>query len=435
MINSRQIGKPKLFFTNEWLLFGLKRHIQMTKTKKMLFIGHAYHLKTKSSFFIIDLLKTKYDIDFFFFDPQKDDDGAYAKLKKKSYDVLVIWQVMPSLKKLQKYVRFQKSVYFPMYDYYRAWGLSHPNWPEYRQTQIICFSKIMESELRSAGFSTRYIQYFPKPAVVDSWGDKHKVFFWQRTEDITIEAVLTLLAKTDIRSIHMHKAIDPGFRFFIPPEEWLDKTTYSVWFETKDEMRRCVETATFFIAPRLYEGIGMTMLEAMACGRCVIAPNLSTANEYIVDGYTGYLYDPQNPQPIDTKKAEQIQKQAYEYICLGYKKWEEEKYRILDWIEEPVVLQCSEDICLKQVLPPQWYQKTIIPGIYSRDKKNRKTFYICHLPLFQIKINNRQTKKTYSLFKTIPLLRIKQNMSRTKTTYLLFNILPLLQIKTKRTFE
>ena len=81
MINSRQIGKPKLFFTNEWLLFGLKRHIQMTKTKKMLFIGHAYHLKTKSSFFIIDLLKTKYDIDFFFFDSQKDD-GAYAKLKK-----------------------------------------------------------------------------------------------------------------------------------------------------------------------------------------------------------------------------------------------------------------------------------------------------------------------------------------------------------------
>lgn len=407
----------------------------MTQTKKMLFIGHAYHLKTKSSFFIIDLLKTKYDMDFFFFDPQKDDDDVYAKLEKKTYDVLVIWQVMPSLKKLKKYIQFQKSVYFPMYDQYVYAGLSHPKWPEYRQTQIICFSKTMESELKNAGFSTRYIQYFPKPEVVDTWGDKHKVFFWQRTEDITIETVLTLLAKTDIHCIHMHKAVDPGARFFIPPQEWMDKTTYSVWFETKEEMRRCIETATFFIAPRLYEGIGMSMLEAMACGRCVIAPNLATANEYIIDGYTGYLYDPQNPKPIDTSEAKKIQKQAYEYICSGYKKWEEEKYRILNWIEEPAMFQHSKNISLKKKCTPQQYQKTSIPGIYFKVKQNKKTFYAFYVPLFQIKTSKRRQKITYSLFKIIPLLRIKQNLSQTKTRVLLFGLLPLLQIKTKRTFE
>ncbi len=381
----------------------------MIQKPKMLFIGHVYHLKTKSSRFITEMLETRYEIDYFYFDPASDNNSAYDSLSKKSYDVLVIWQVMPSLVQLRKKIKFKKSVYFPMYDQYVGLGgfLNH-RWAEYQQTQLICFSRKMADELTSAGLSTHYIQYFPKPISVDSWGDVHKVFFWQRTEDITIDKVLTLLQNEDIQSIHMHKVVDFGHRFFIPPEKWLDKTTYSIWFDTKEEMRTCIETAAFFIAPRLYEGIGMTMLEAMACGRCVIAPDLSTANEYIVHGKTGYLYHPGNPEPLDIKDVRQIQQNAYDYICVGYQQWEREKMRIFDWIDEPVQFNAKLYNEKMTSVIKKRYQTTRIPGIRYRKSKNKTSFYLGRFPIWRIKENKKQTRVKHLLFGLIPVMIIRK---------------------------
>jgi glycosyltransferase involved in cell wall biosynthesis len=53
--------------------------------------------------------------------------------------------------------------------------------------------------------------------------------------------------------------------------------------------------AKVFILPSLYEGFGLTALEAMACGTPVIASNISALPEVVDDG--GILID-----PLDTKK-------------------------------------------------------------------------------------------------------------------------------------
>ncbi len=54
--------------------------------------------------------------------------------------------------------------------------------------------------------------------------------------------------------------------------------------------------ACLFIYPSLYEGFGLPVLEAMACGKAVIASNVSAIPEIVGDA--GVLVDPQNPEEI-----------------------------------------------------------------------------------------------------------------------------------------
>ena len=62
-----------------------------------------------------------------------------------------------------------------------------------------------------------------------------------------------------------------------------------VWKNRQNYLRELEKFHVYF-APRKYEGIGMTFLEAMAMGMCVVAENAPTANEYILSGKNGILY-------------------------------------------------------------------------------------------------------------------------------------------------
>ena len=77
----------------------------------------------------------------------------------------------------------------------------------------------------------------------------------------------------------------------------------------------------------------MSFLEAMASGRCVIAPDYPTMNEYIKNGETGFLYNYKKPELLTILNVREIQKNTAEYIKQGYEKWEKEKYKIFDYIE------------------------------------------------------------------------------------------------------
>ena len=57
----------------------------------------------------------------------------------------------------------------------------------------------------------------------------------------------------------------------------------------------------------------MGFLKAMAMGRCVIAPNTPTMNEYIEDGINGFLYDLRNLSPLKIENVREIQKNAENY--------------------------------------------------------------------------------------------------------------------------
>lgn len=358
----------------------------MTK-QKLLYIGHSYHNKTKSTQFLKDMLAEQYEVETFDFDPYTDNINThFMSLKGQSFDVVVIFQIMPHLNELKKVINFKKSAFFPMYD--GVPGRDNPIWFEYKDTQIINFSKTLHEELKKIGFSSHYIQYFPRPIDTKNMGKTNSVFFWQRINQINANLVAKLLAKTKISHLHFHKAIDPNHQITMPDMNC--RITFSEWFETREEMQAKMQESALYIAPRLYEGIGMSFLEAMAMGRCVIAPNNPTMNEYIEDGKNGFLYDWQNPQPLEIKRIRTIQKNTLQYIKDGYAKWEKEKYKILDWL---------------------------IADLETDEKKIEKHY------AEKMKIT------IYKLFSFIPILKSKRTSCSLK--FYLFGFLPLISIKKK----
>lgn len=378
--------------------------------QKLLYIGHSYHNKTKSTAFLKEMLAKYYDIEILNFDPYTDNMKTHFKsLKGKDFDVVVLFQIMPSLDKLKKYIKFKHCAFFPMYD-----GVpprDNTIWYEYRDVNIINFSKTLHDELKGIGFSSYYFQYFPKPIKVSNWGDEKSIFFWQRINKININTLEQLIDFKKIKHIHFHHAIDPMHEFVEPSESIAKKATNSTWFDTREDMQEQMQKSAIYIAPREYEGIGMSFLEAIAMGRCVIAPNYPTMNEYITNGENGILYDLNNLEKLDLSDIKKIQKRTQKYIIDGYKQWEQCKWKIIDILTTKPVINSTT--LRKKYLT---HKKPELNHIY-------KLFGI--LPILQVV--GKPDRLMYKLFGILPVVLIRGGESR-KRVYL-FGI-PVLKIKT-----
>lgn len=302
--------------------------------KRLLYIGHSYHNKTKSTRFLKELLETKYQLTVLDFNPEDDSYEKLSVLNGQFFDVVVLFQIAPDLNKLKQFLRTKQWVFFPMYD--AVENATFDFWFSFKEAKIINFSKTLHEKIKSFGLDTHYIQYFPQPIEKKEPSQKGVVYFWQRVSSIQLALVEKLFSKIKLKKIFLHKALDPSHHFEEPSQELQEKIEYSSWYNTKEEMLKSCQKASIYIAPRPTEGIGMSFLEAMAMGLCVVANNKPTMNEYIEHKKTGILYDLENPESLEAFDALEIGKNAQNYIRQGYLQWEKEKYHILKWIEEPV---------------------------------------------------------------------------------------------------
>ena len=117
--------------------------------KKLLYVGHAYHKKTKSVGFLQELFESRYEVHYFADDPQSPARfEELAKLPVKEFDLLVVFQIMPSIKEIKQFVSFKQGIFFPMYDYYfGCTPLSHPIWNEYKDFMIINFAEAAHKDM------------------------------------------------------------------------------------------------------------------------------------------------------------------------------------------------------------------------------------------------------------------------------------------------
>lgn len=288
--------------------------------------------------FLRELLKTKYDYYEVAFDGDSQQWVGDSVLFRAHYDILVLFQVPISIQVLRDALQFDQAVYFPMFDACGEAPISF--WENFKDFIIINFSAALHQQLLDIGLTSRYVQYFPKPVKIEDWGQSDSAFFWQRT-NITINTVAKMLQSLGVNKVHQHIAPDPHFEQVPLAPEFADSFTLSEshWFETRDDMLQVMAASSVYVAPRSYEGIGMSFLEAMAMGRCVLAVDHPTMNEYIVHGVTGVLYPDGSTRFWDNveytpEKIRDIQRNACHYIAKGYDKWEKEKYLILDWVEE-----------------------------------------------------------------------------------------------------
>lgn len=325
--------------------------------KKMLYIGHIYHLKTKSNLFLIKLLEEEYIITFISYDPYEDQYIGIEEALNEEYDVLLLWQIMPQLSFLVERFNFHQGVLFPMYDYLVS--LEDEVWNNFRDFKIINFCRKVHEDLIHRGYNSYYIQYFPRTLEAEDIGSLKSVFFWQRMENINVNVIEKLFENEEIECIHVHKSMDPEQKYIEPHDKFKFKIEYSDWFDSLEDMHLIMEKSAFYVAPRLYEGIGMSFLEAMAMGRFVIAPDTPTMNEYITDGVNGVLYNLSEVKPISVHDVRRIQENAKQYIKNGYKNWEKNKYKILEWMKE-------------EVPKPQ---VTVITVVKNAVKEGRKKFF------------------------------------------------------------
>jgi starch synthase len=69
----------------------------------------------------------------------------------------------------------------------------------------------------------------------------------------------------------------------------------------KEKVIQLYSHAEAFICPSIYEPFGIINLEAMACKAPVIASRVGGIKEVVVDGETGFLVDPDNPEQLAEK--------------------------------------------------------------------------------------------------------------------------------------
>lgn len=262
---------------------------------KALFVDHAYHNSTKSSGFMLDLLKEYFDVDVIFVEPGSRDLNKTIKFRDVKYDFVVLWQVDWFA---TYFLRLGiKTIIIPMFD--GSSNLDPIHWRVAKDAFFINFSLKLHNIITTNNGNSIYVKYFPdtnrlkKLSVREkNSGDKPTAFFWERRPDTLINSneVCRMLSKT-ISHLHIHQAPDPGLVSSKVPENLPFTVSISTWFKHPEEYLKCVSDHDIYVAPRYSEGIGMGFLEAMALGKVVVAHDESTHNEYILNNKNGILFN------------------------------------------------------------------------------------------------------------------------------------------------
>jgi len=223
---------------------------------------------------------------------------------------------------------------------YDAETFNKPRWRRNRLQggRAICFCDKEAAFLKRLGFDLLTIKYYAssRPRAI---GSPRKAFLWDRNL-LSLHLVKNLFHPSDLNELVIR--CDPNKANqvsagdisrlhirFVSSEKYLTQEEYFAMFAD----------CGIYIAPRLKEGIGMSFLEAMSMGKCVVAHNDATMNEYIRDGVTGFLvdYNANKSHSPDLSKVSLIQEQTYLSSQKGREHWEEvDAPNVIAYIEKAI---------------------------------------------------------------------------------------------------
>ena len=159
-----------------------------------------------------------------------------------------------------------------------------------KKIQFLSFSPNLHKFLELSGARSYFVQYWPEPKT-NSFKQDFDVFFWERTPvHVSIQDVLRWFKNMN-PTYTIRKHLDPGQISLDPSYLFLNdsiKILDNNWLK-HDQYLAILERASVFVAPRRWEGIGLSSLEAMSRGIPVVGLASPTLNEYIENGVTGVL--------------------------------------------------------------------------------------------------------------------------------------------------
>lgn len=307
---------------------------------RVAFFGLDFHARTGSSRFLLDLIGRHAQVDAFFAAP---DVAAVRRaapgFDEDRYDAIIVWQLHEAFALLSG--RHPNVTFAPMLD--AMWRGGAFTWrPSFNAAKVLCFSWALRQQVMRRAPVHALVQYYPDPAdhppVRDF--DALRGFLWYRRRDIPPEQVFALTAASRFESIAIHDAPDPGheatFPAATPPH--VGRLVRTAWSADGGAFAASLAAANVFFAPRPMEGIGMAVLEAMAAGLCVVAPDAPTMNEYISHGRNGLLHAPGSRLPIDFTDAAGIGARAREDITRGRARWESASPALVDFLATPTAM-------------------------------------------------------------------------------------------------
>jgi hypothetical protein len=158
------------------------------------------------------------------------------------------------------------------------------------RVELVSLSRRLHQRLSSLGLSCRHLQYAPDPDLFPevSWDRGVRGYFWERTpEHLDRVAAGKIFRRLGVPEYEVRSLEDQSFSEgnstavrSAAERAWHDHTTYLKY----------LKDFQVYLSPRRFEGMGLTFLEAMAMGMCVVAENQPTAEEYITCGQNGILY-------------------------------------------------------------------------------------------------------------------------------------------------
>lgn len=275
---------------------------------RLLFIDHECHKKTRSTEFFLEILRRSFRIEELYYS-QHYRTGAESEMS--GHDGAVIWEFPVSRKRF--YFPGKVNVFVPMYD--NEWA-SFWQWKRiaWSGMGVISFCDKVSVHARRCGVKNILdVRYFPDPAAFpQAQGDLKRVFLWERGE-IDRATAERLFPPSQGYVFDVKKA-----------DEFLDRDAYL------ERLSKC----GIVIAPRRKEGIGMAFLEAMAMGKCVVANNDATMNEYIKDGETGALFAEGDEMPVGEDKVANVRERVVPASAKFSERWLEDKERINAFLAE-----------------------------------------------------------------------------------------------------
>lgn len=262
---------------------------------KLLFIDHECHKKTRSAEFFIAVVRKAFDVVEHYYSHYY---RTGAKKVAKDCDVAVIWEF--PISRWRFFFHGKRNVFVPMYD---------NEWASYWQWKRIAWSgmgvisfcdKVTKHATRCGVKNILDVRYFPDPAgLPQARGDPMRVFLWERGE-IDRSVAERLFPPSEGYVLDIKRA-----------DESLDRDAYL------ERVSKC----GIVIAPRRKEGIGMAFLEAMAMGKCVVANDDATMNEYIKDGETGILFSAGAEKAFDKSVVAKVRKNLPKASARFRAKW------------------------------------------------------------------------------------------------------------------
>ena len=310
---------------------------------KICYIDHSFHQKTLSTQFVAEILrKHGHEVDFYWDDSWQGGKSVCIDDLVGAYDTFIFFQL--AARSSKPYYKLPINITFiPMLDSYgNEYSLHHHRmiWKQFAGVKVLNFSKALHCAAASHGLASKYFKYFPDPSQYEMSEPEEilKGFLWQRhPEAINWHVVKKIAAATHFGSFHLHMPVDPFHAQVYPDQADIDRygITVTDWFKERDDYYSRVQACQVYFAPRPSEGIGMSFLEAMAMGKCVVTPDCGTMNEYIVDRVNGLLYDLSEPRALDFSRAAEIGKMARYSVETGFDEWRRREAELVDYIVTP----------------------------------------------------------------------------------------------------